>query len=95
MNREIAALDSIVLKMSSFAFKIDQEEAIDEFHTIRKALKEKEKLEKVVNIIKTKKPFLNTLCQSENVDIYNDYAKVYGREKLTEEEYNLLMEVLK
>lgn len=63
-------------------------------NVIEQALERKEKLEKFVEIIKAKKPLINILCWAENVGDYNDNAEVYGRKTLTEEEYDLLKEVL-
>lgn len=99
MTEELKTLDSIALKVTGFASKIDQEEAIDEFHTIRKALKEKEKLEKATEICKNKQVDFYTLnrvnsCREYNIKMMGRYA-YYENKTLKSEEYDLLKEILK
>ena len=65
--------------------------------TIQKDLDKLEKLEKVIKILKKKKVLVGLLINSENVKEYNTglFQKNYSKQYyLTQEEYNLLKEVI-
>lgn len=87
MSKELEALDSIALKVTGFASKIDQEEAIGEFHTIRTALK-------ALEIIITKRVNIVIWDNYKSVEHYNSLCSP-NNHKLTQEEYNLINEVIK
>lgn len=102
MNTELEALENIRkvgVKINDISVYYDFE---DDIETIKFAIERKEKLEKVWEIVKTKKVDFRLLKKCDDINTYNYlYAQRYGYEpdymdnQLTETEFNLLKEMLK
>lgn len=68
---------------------------LEDFDLVEKELKDGEKNKKALEIIKEKVLDIQTLIRTNNAVEYNSYVvKGYGEKDLTQEEYELLKEVL-
>ncbi len=92
MSKELEALE-----MLKSMCKEDERYWEQEYHTIKQALEEKEKQDKILKILKraSKEEYVFTLspysCSSRSIE---DGSDGYRCMKLTEEEYNLIDEWL-
>lgn len=92
MSKGLEALEELKKDLTPMNFS--RIEKLDRYKVIEKALKDKEKELKALEIIKKKKVNVGDFVRCKSVEDYNEYC-CYGKEEtLTQEEYDLLKEEL-
>lgn len=101
MNAELEALEKLMNEIRGFLKIQDFIEFSKNYQTIKSALERKEKLEKVWEIVKTKKVDFRLLKKCDDTNTYNYlYAQRYCYEpdyidnQFVETEFNLLKEIM-
>lgn len=102
MNKELEAIlrmyHNAVQPKDNLATKYFQTKSCyDDFNLIKSALERKEKLNKVWEIVKEKNPRLSlikSMIKTNSVDFDNYNCAVFSYERLTETEFNDLVEML-
>lgn len=94
MNEELTTLKAFENIIVDLAPHLKNANA-EEIKIVETALKDTEKYKKALEIIKTKKVDVALLFYVNNADMYNRAKQFYNHHKLTQEEYELLKEVLK
>ena len=91
--KNLIASKKMVLKSKEPLYVDVSNVDIEDFKKLEKDLDRLKKLEKVIKIIKKKNFYLYALHYTNNVDVYNTMVD-HEEDKLTNEEYKLMKEVL-
>lgn len=90
MSKELEALNNIV----KYGYLMLPNENEELKNIIETALKEKEKQDEILRIIKEKRVDIDMFMKCEDLDSYNYNIMYWHGNTLTQEEYDLLKEVL-